>query len=108
MDVSRRGFLPLSTAAVGAALLVPALLAGSVSTATARFGPSDTIKLGTVWETNPSRSAILLTDGTELIVPPSVNLPPYVVPGASVKAYYVERDGQKIVTLLSVVPPTYP
>jgi hypothetical protein len=97
-----------TTRAMALALLVTALVAGSVSTAAARFGPSDTIKLGTVWETNPARSAILLTDGTKLIVPPSLNLPPYVVPGASVKAYYVERDGEKIVTLLYVVPPTYP
>jgi hypothetical protein len=90
------------------ALLVAALIGGSPSRATARFGPPDTVKLGTVWEINPARSAILLRDGTELIVPPSVNLPPYVVPGASVKAYYVERDGRKLVTLLSVVPPPFP
>jgi hypothetical protein len=97
-----------TTRLLALALVVATLVGGSPSMATARFGPSDTVAQGTVWETNPSRTAILLTNGTELIVPPSVNLPPYVVPGASVKAYYVERDGQKVVTLLSVVPPTYP
>ena len=84
MKITHRVFLRAmaSMTLTRALLLVPlvaALVAGSASTATARFGPSDATKLGTVWETNPARTAILLTDGTTLIV-----------------------------TLLSVVPPTYP
>jgi hypothetical protein len=60
---------------------------------------------GTVKNLDPSRGMLTLEDGTQLTIPPTVQLPGGIKEGAIVKANFEERSGQNVVTSLEVQQP---
>jgi len=55
---------------------------------------------------DPSGLMLTLQDGTQLTIPPSLNIPKDTLKeGAIVKASFEERSGQKVVTALEVKGP---
>lgn len=55
--------------------------------------------------TNVSGSKVTLADGTELVIPSDVKVQRAdLKPGATVKASFEERGGQKVVTNIAVEP----
>ena len=58
---------------------------------------------GKIKSLDPSGRMLTLEDGTQLTIPPSVNVPRGTLKeGAIVKASFEERSGQKVVTSLEV------
>jgi hypothetical protein len=58
---------------------------------------------GKIKSLDPSGRMLTLEDGTQLTIPPSVNVPRGTLKeGAIVKANFEERSGQKVVTSLEV------
>jgi Cu/Ag efflux protein CusF len=58
---------------------------------------------GKVMAVDPSGKSLTLDDGTKLTIPETVKFSKAdLKPGASVKAAYEEKDGQKILTSLEV------
>ncbi len=58
---------------------------------------------GKIKSLDPSGRMLTLEDGTQLTIPPSVNVPrESLKEGAIVKASFEERSGQKVVTSLEV------
>jgi Cu/Ag efflux protein CusF len=60
---------------------------------------------GTVKNLDASRRMLTLDDGTQLTIPPTVQLPSEIKEGAIVKASFEERSGQNVVTSLEVQQP---
>jgi hypothetical protein len=61
---------------------------------------------GKIASMDPSGKKLTLEDGTQLTIPPNVNVQRGALQeGAIVKASFEERDGQKIVTSLEVQSP---
>jgi hypothetical protein len=61
---------------------------------------------GKIKSLDPSGRMLTLEDGTQLTIPPTVNVPREALKeGAIVKASFLERGGQKIVTSLQVAGP---
>jgi|SRR5262245_3874772 len=65
----------------------------------------ETIVEGQIKSVDSSGTAITLTDGTRLAVPPGATLRPVVTPGATVVATYKEENGSKVLTALVVTEP---
>src|SRR5215510_14669127 len=62
---------------------------------------------GQIRSVDPTGTAITLTDGTRLMVPPGATLRPgLVTPGATVAATYREENGSKVLTALVVTAPS--
>jgi Cu/Ag efflux protein CusF len=60
---------------------------------------------GKIKSVDPSGKMVTLDDGTQLMIPPTVKVEKQMLkPGANVKASYEEKDGQKVVTSLMVMP----
>jgi hypothetical protein len=60
---------------------------------------------GPIQSVDPSGRMLTLVDGTQLTIPPTVNVPRGALKeGAIVKASYEDRAGQKVVTSLEVQP----
>jgi hypothetical protein len=58
---------------------------------------------GKIKSLDPSGRMLTLEDGTQLTIPPTVNVPAGTLKeGAIVKASFEERSGQKVVTSLEV------
>ena len=58
---------------------------------------------GKIKSLDPSGRMLTLEDGTQLTIPPTVNVPPGTLKeGAIVKASFEEKNGQKVVTSLEV------
>jgi hypothetical protein len=67
----------------------------------------DKIVEGQIRSVDPTGTAITLTDGTRLVVPPGAKLRPEVVTaGAIVIATYIEQNGSKFLTRLVVTEPS--
>lgn len=60
---------------------------------------------GTVKNLDASRRMLTLDDGTQLTIPPAVQLPGGIKEGTIVKASFEERSGQNVVTSLEVQQP---
>lgn len=61
---------------------------------------------GTVKSVDPSGRVLMLEDGTQLMIPPTVGVQREALrEGAIVKASFEERDGQKVVTSMEVRAP---
>jgi len=61
---------------------------------------------GKIKSVDPSGLMLTLQDGTQLTIPPSLNIPKDTLKeGAIVKASFEERSGQKVVTALEVKGP---
>ncbi len=60
---------------------------------------------GTVKDLDPSARMLTLEDGTQLTIPPTVELPGGIKEGSIVKASFEERSGQNVVTSLEVEEP---
>ncbi len=61
---------------------------------------------GKIKAVDPSGSKILLEDGTQLTIPPTVNVKREALKeGAIVKASFEEKGGQKVVTSMEVKGP---
>ncbi len=60
---------------------------------------------GTVKDVDPSGRFLTLEDGTQLTIPPTVQLPGGIREGSIVKASFEERSGQNVVTVLEVEEP---
>ena len=108
MNKTRRLFLIL------VALLV-ALSIGGVGEIHAQMGPqigqgapgagSAKQVEGKIKSLDPSGRMLTLEDGTQLTIPPSVNVPRGTLKeGAIVKASFEERGGRKVVTSMQVTP----
>ena len=60
---------------------------------------------GKIKSVDPSGHMVTLDDGTQLTLPPTLTVEKQSLkPGASVKASYEEKDGQKIATSFMVMP----
>ncbi len=60
---------------------------------------------GKIKSLDPSGRMLTLEDGTQLTIPPTVNISRATLKeGAIVKANFEERDGQKVVTSMQVTP----
>ncbi len=60
---------------------------------------------GKIKSVDPSGHMVTLDDGTQLTLPPTLTVEKQSLkPGASVKASYEEKDGQKIATSFMVLP----
>jgi Cu/Ag efflux protein CusF len=58
---------------------------------------------GKIKRVDPSGLMVTLEDGTELTIPPTINVPRGTLKeGAIVKASFEQRSGQKVVTSLEV------
>jgi Protein of unknown function (DUF1344) len=61
---------------------------------------------GKIKSLDPSGRMLTLEDGTQLTIPPTVNVPRGALKeGAIVKASFTEQGGQKVVTSLQVAGP---
>lgn len=60
---------------------------------------------GMIKDLDPSRRVLTLDDGTQLTIPPTVQLPGGIKEGTIVKASFEEQAGQKVVTSLEVQTP---
>ena len=60
---------------------------------------------GMIKDLDPSGRMLTLDDGTQLTIPPSVQLPGGIKEGSIVKASFEERAGEKVVTSLEVQTP---
>ena len=60
---------------------------------------------GMIKDVDPSGRMLTLDDGTQLTIPPTVQLPRGIKEGSIVKASFEERAGQKVVTALEVQTP---
>ncbi len=61
---------------------------------------------GKIKAVDPSGSKVLLEDGTQLTIPPTVNVPKAMLKeGATVKASFEEKGGQNVVTSIEVKGP---
>ncbi len=61
---------------------------------------------GKIKSVDPSGRMVTLEDGTQLTIPPALNVPrDSLKEGAIVKASFEERGGQNIVTSMRVQPP---
>jgi Cu/Ag efflux protein CusF len=60
---------------------------------------------GMIKDLDPSGRMLTLDDGTQLTIPPTVQLPQGIKEGSIVKASFEERAGQKVVTALEVQTP---
>ena len=60
---------------------------------------------GMIKELDPSGRMLTLDDGTQLTIPPTVQLPGGIKEGSIVKASFEERAGQKVITSLEVQAP---
>src|SRR5262245_22607232 len=84
------------------ALLAVAITLGSNMTACARMGtaaPPLPIVQGRIVDLQPDW--LMLNDGTQIVVPPSVVRWSDLTLGAVVRVEYVERDGKKIATSMN-------
>jgi len=89
------------TVAVLTALLV-ALSVGWGMGALAQAQQSSDVE-GKIQSVDPSGRMVTLEDGTQLLIPENVRVQRAALKeGATVKASYVERNGQKIVTAIEV------
>jgi ribosomal protein S1 len=60
---------------------------------------------GKIKSIDQSGKMVTLDDGTQLTIPPTLTVEKRALqPGASVKAHYEEKDGQKVATSLMVMP----
>ncbi len=58
---------------------------------------------GAIKSLDPSGRMLTLDDGTQLTIPPTINVPQGMLKeGAMVKASFEERGGEKVVTSLEV------
>jgi hypothetical protein len=94
------------------AMAVASLVAGAVSPAIAAdepkrpaaTGPRNVVQ-GKIAEVDASGGRLTLEDGTVLVLTPSVTAPRETLKkGALVQARYAEKNGQKVVTGLTVQP----
>lgn len=60
---------------------------------------------GMVKDLDPSGRALTLDDGTQLTIPPTVQLPGGIKEGSIVKASFEERAGEKVVISLEIQTP---
>lgn len=60
---------------------------------------------GMIKDLDPSGRMLTLDDGTQLTIPPTVQLPGGIKEGSIVKASFEERAGQKVITSLEVQTP---
>ncbi len=61
---------------------------------------------GKIKAVDPTGNKVLLDDGTQLMIPATVSIPKgKLKEGATVKASYEEKDGQKVVTSMEVKGP---
>jgi hypothetical protein len=60
---------------------------------------------GMIKDVDPSGRMLTLDDGTQLTIPPTVQLPGEIKEGAIVKASFEEHAGQKVITSLEVQRP---
>lgn len=61
---------------------------------------------GTVKSVDPSGRVLMLEDGTQLMIPPTIKVQREALrEGAVVKASFEERGGQKVVTSMEVTTP---
>ena len=62
---------------------------------------------GKIKSVGPSAQSIIFEDGTTLVVPDSLAIRrSELKPGATIRAQYEERDGQKVITTITVHPPS--
>ena len=60
---------------------------------------------GKIKSVDPTGGIVTLGDGTQLTLPPTLNVEKQSLkPGATVRAIYEEKDGQKVVTAFIVMP----
>lgn len=60
---------------------------------------------GKIKSVDPSGKMVTLDDGTMLTIPPTLKIEKQALkPGASVKASYEEKGGEKVATALTVMP----
>jgi len=60
---------------------------------------------GTIKSFDPNAHVIVLDDGTQIMIPATLRVERQALqPGASVKASYDEKDGQKVATSIAVTP----
>lgn len=108
MNTTRRNFLVLVT-------LVVAVAVGSVGEIYAQAGPQTPPGApgagramqveGKIKSVDPSGRMVTLEDGTQLTIPPALNISRETLKeGAIVKASFEERGGQKVVTSMQVQP----
>ena len=62
---------------------------------------------GTIKSVDPSGRVLMLEDGTQLMIPPTIKIQREALhEGAIVKASFEERGGQKVVTSMEVTAPS--
>jgi hypothetical protein len=87
-------------AVLGALVVAPIVMAQTQQPAPA--AAEQTIE-GKIMTVDPAGKSLTLDDGTRLMIPESVKVSRTdLKPGATVKAAYQERNGQKILTTLEV------
>lgn len=81
-----------------------ALLAIAFVTVLAPIAWADEVQ-GKIKSFDAAANAIVLEDGTQLMIPPTVRVERQALkPGANVKASYEEKDGHKVATSIAVMP----
>jgi len=90
-------------AVLGALVVAPVVMAQTQPPAPAAPAAAEKTIEGKIMTVDPAGKSLTLDDGTRLMIPESVKVSRTdLKPGATVKAAYQVRDGQKILTNLEV------